>query len=285
MKRGVLFLSLALLSLPFVSEAQNRNEVTGAMLITTTDTIITHLPPPPPPVEKKPKTKAKAIELKKGYQQEVSVAYSYLDDYDDGIHQLNFNYIGGYRFNHYFYAGIGTGLDFAASHNFRPLTMEDCYLIADSRYYGVGSNIWIHDYHVYEFDNLPVQKVSIPLYVHLRTYFMKTKWAPFLAFSAGVRFSTPKKLDIHNGYRHSYSYSNYYEIKDYIRTEKYGAVTGMFEVMPGVSYQFNDKYTFNFQFGYATRSGHKWCRYLNQDGYSIQRTWYHGFTMRLGFVF
>ena len=111
---------------------------------------------------------------------------------------------------------------------------------------------------------------------------MKTRLAPFLAFSGGVRFSAPKKLEVYenDGYY-------YYDRKfgDYIRTEKYGAVTGMFEVLPGVSYQFNDKYTFNFQIGYATRSGHEWYSYWDQDGYSIQRTWYHGFTLRLGFVF
>ena len=284
MKRGVLFLSLALLSLPFVSEAQNRNEVTGAMLITTTDTIITHLPPPPPPVEKKPKTKAKAIELKKGYQQEVSFAYSYFEvsyyynHHCPQLHQLNFNYIGGYRFNHYFYAGIGTGLDFAASYNFRPLAVPGYDIVADSRYYEKGDGI--DNIRAY-FSILPVQKVSIPLYVHLRSYFMKTKWSPFLAFSAGVRFSAPKNVDIHE-------YNNWYRtIGDYIRTEKYGAVTGMFEVMPGVNYQYNKNLGFNFQFGYATRSAHRIGNsYHDTTNHVIRRDeWYHGFTMRLGVTF
>ena len=276
MKRGVLFLSLALLSLPFVSEAQNRNEVTGAMLITTTDTIITHLPPPPPPVEKKPKTKAKAIEVKKGYQQEVSFAYSFMDVWPS-VHHINFNYIGGFRFNRHLFVGVGTGLDFGAGFNFKPYVVEDSsYIYIDP----TGAE-------GYGADALPIQKLSIPLYAHFKVYFMKTRLAPFLAFSGGVRFSAPKKLEVYEHDEKNYSWSRF---GDYIRTEKYGAVTGMFEVLPGVSYQFNDKYTFNFQFGYATRSGHKWYNswynsLYNKDDYSIKRTWCHGFTMRLGFVF
>lgn len=273
MKRGVLFLSLALLSLPFVSEAQNRNEVTGAMLITTTDTIITHLPPPPPPVEKKPKTKAKAIELKKGYQQEVSVAYSFMAKWMS-IHHINFNYIGGYRFNHHLFVGVGTGLNFGAGYNFKPYVIEDHFHI----YRAPTSIIGWDDSSDY---NLPFQKLSIPLYAHFKVYFMKTRLAPFLAFSGGVLFSAPKKLEVYENDGRSYSP----KFGDYIRTEKYGAVTGMFEVMPGVNYQYSNNLGFNFQFGYATRSGHEWDRDLNENDYSIQRTWYHGFTMRLGVTF
>ena len=287
MKRGVLFLSLALLSLPFVSEAQNRNEVTGAMLITTTDTIITHLPPPPPPVGKKPKTKAKAIELKKGYQQEVSFAYSFLSDlhgcdHDIFLHHINFNYVGGYRFNHHIFLGVGSGLDFAGGMNFRPLVLVDfSQQCADIREIGEGDTF---DYHLVQYGYLPVQKVSVPLYAHFRVYFLKTKLTPFLAFSAGMRFSASKALAIYDSYYSNYNRSRY-EVGHYIRTDSYGAVTGMFEVMPGVSYQFNDKYTFNFQFGYATRSGHEWVDYRGDGDCELQNTWYHGFTMRLGFVF
>ena len=99
-----------------------------------------------------------------------------------------------------------------------------------------------------------------------------------------MRFSASKALAIYDSYYSNYNRSRY-EVGHYIRTDSYGAVTGMFEVMPGVSYQYSKNLGFNFQFGYATRSGHEWDDDLNEDDYSIQRTWYHGFTMRLGFVF
>ena len=248
MKRFLAFLVL-LVSVSTLAFAQ-KNTISGSMMINTTDIIKTK------------KVFAKAT-VERGFEQEASFAYSFMDDWPS-IHHINFNYIGGYRFNHHLFVGVGTGLDFGAGYNFKPYAAEDyCYIT------GGGSSM--------AHDELPIQKLSIPLYAHFKVYFMKTRLAPFLAFSGGVRFSAPKKLEV---------YENYWpKLSDYIRTEKYGAVTGMFEVLPGVSYQFNDKYTFNFQFGYATRSGHKWDDDLYEDDYSIQRTWYHGFTMRLGFVF
>ena len=294
MKRGILFLSLALLFVPFVSFAQNNNEVTGAMLITTTDSIVTQ-PTPTPPVEKKAKVKKefKTIEVKKGYQQEVSLAYSWLDEGGPEINQLNFNYVGGYRFNHYFYAGIGTGLDFAASHTYKPMTFYDRSGLLDWQVYESGDKIR-SSYNSFRHRNLPIQKVSIPLYVHLRAYFMKTKWAPFIAFSAGIRISAPKKLGIYDyeideGSIWSSS-DDFYVIKNHTRTEMYGTITGMFEVMPGVNYQYSKNLGFNFQFGFAARSGHRWDRdnnfnYNYYTAHYASQYWYNGITMRLGVTF
>ena len=276
MKRLVLFLSIASLSSPFISVAQNQDKVTGAMVIHTTETIVKQLVVTPKEEPVKEKKKLKAVEIKRGYQQEVSFAWSCLPCCEDRNH-INFNYVGGFRFNHYFFAGIGTGLDFGAGYNFKPLTFDDDRMVLDSQEFKTGDQFYT--YGVNSFGELPIQKVSIPLYVHLRAYFMKTKWAPFLAFSAGMRISASKKLDIYHLYK-EYDYGLRYTIGDYIRTEKYGAVTGMFEIMPGVNYQYSNKLGFNFQFGYATRTTH-----YRMDHGSIYRDWCHGFTMRLGVVF
>ena len=295
MKRYTILLSLTLLLIPFISSAQNKDEVTGALLIKTTKTKQVQ-PAPTPPVTTpedvvKSKSKLKAVEFKKGYQQEVSFAYSFLDDLyssdvnDTYLHHINFNYVGGYRFNHHLYVGVGTGLDFAAGMNFRPMTLEghsEC--CADIKYINQGD---VFNYDLQYFGYLPVQKISIPLYTHLRVYFLKTKWSPFLAFSAGMRISASKKLDVYEAIEDSDSWRSRYIVGDYVRTEKYGAVTGMFEVMPGVSYQYNKNLGFNFQFGYATRSGSVWMDYSNYETLPgvINTDWYHGFTMRLGVVF
>ena len=163
-------------------------------------------------------------------------------------------------------------MDFGAGHAFKPYVVEN----HDNVYSSPTASYTYSD----DWGDLPIQKVSIPLYAHFKVYFMKTRLAPFLAFSGGVRFSAPKKLEVYD-----YTYSSSNRFGDYIRTEKYGAVTGMFEVLPGVSYQFNDKYTFNFQIGYTTRSGHEWDDHYGDESYTIQKIWYHGMTMRLGFVF
>ena len=242
-----------------------RNTISAGMLIRNTEVI----------KKERQKKGFKTIDFKKGYQQEVSFAWSWAANYYDVIHHINLNYIGGFRFNHHLFVGGGTGLDFGAGYTFKPYVIENHNNI-------FHSPTASHTEYYMQYD-LPIQKVSIPLYAHFKVYFMKTRLAPFLAFSGGVRFSAPKKLEV---YENDAKYS--YDIKfgDYIRTEKYGAVTGMFEVLPGVSYQLNDKYTCNFQIGYATRSGHRWNgSYWNGDYNTIRRTWYHGMTMRLGFVF
>ena len=285
MKRLVLFLSIASLSSPFISVAQNQDKVTGAMVVHTTETIVKQPVVTPKEESVKEKKKLKAVEIKRGYQQEVSFAYSFLsnlysvEDKENIVNQINLNYIGGYRFNHHFFVGIGTGLDFAASMNFKPLVLSDLYAeFADADHCKVGDRVYDHYNECVYGGCLPIQKVSIPLYVHLRAYFTKTKWSPFLAFSAGMRISASKTMDIHES---TGKYGDWRELRigDYICTKKYGAVTGMFEVMPGINYQFNKNLGFNFQFGYATRSGKNYFNgFLDND-------FYHGFTMRLGVVF
>ncbi|MBR0339032.1 MAG: hypothetical protein IIX40_02435 [Alistipes sp.] len=275
MKRFVFgVIALLLLGAPFSVSAQ-RNTVTGAMIIHNTDVI----------KSKRAKRQYAVADIKKGYQQEVSFAYSFLsnlysvEDNENIVNQINLNYIGGYRFNHHFFVGIGTGLDFAASMNFKPLVLSDLYgEFADADHCKVGDRVYDHYNECLYGGCLPIQKVSIPLYVHLRAYFTKTKWSPFLAFSAGMRISASKKMDIHESNRKSWDWRER-RIGDYICTEKYGAVTAMFEVMPGINYQFSKNLGFNFQFGYATRSGKNYF-----DGF-LNNDWYHGFTMRFGVVF
>lgn len=239
MKR-FLFASLAFLLFTTSTLSAQRNTISGAMITTTTDVIKI----------KKERKLLKTVNITKGFKQEVNLAYSFIDFLTS---HLNFNYIAGYRFNHYLFVGAGAGLDFGCTNNHKPL------LVRSGNYGG---------YYItnqYKYYDLPVQKVAIPLYAHFKAYFMKTRWAPFLAFSAGVRFSTAKKT--------------YESVSDMQYSYKYGAVTGMFEVLPGVSFKYNDKYDFNFQFGYATRSGH-----FNYSG-GIAKDWYHGFTAKFGFVF
>ncbi len=201
--------------------------------------------------------------IKKGYQQEISTAYSWMANYES-TNMLNVNYIGGVRFGHHFYLGIGTGFDFTLSNcGYQPHVMQDNWNI----YYDDDRNSKAATF------NLPLQILSIPLYGHFKLYFAKTKWAPFLAFSGGVRFSKSKYVDIYNGA---------YYFGDYNHSESYGAVSGMFEVMPGISCQLNKNTAINFQLGYATRQLYSWGH--NSNSISTDY-WYHGLTARFGIVF
>ncbi len=198
--------------------------------------------------------------IKKGYQQEVSVAYSWMTNYTSE-NQLSVNYIGGYRFNHHLYLGIGTGLNFSLSNvGYYPYVK----LYSPEIYYSDYKN------NIYSSYTLPVQVLAVPLYGHIKVYLSKNKWAPFLAFSGGVLLSSPKEVSVYRDYN----------LNDFMETREYGAVSGIFEVMPGVSYQFNKKLALNLQFGYATRQIHSWISSeINSD------FWYHGFTARFGLVF
>lgn len=269
MKRFFLLLLLSLF-LTITTFAQ-KNSISGAMMVEITDVI-------------KTKKQFATVDIKMGYQQEVSFAYSFMDGTGS---MFNLNYIGGWRFNRYFYAGIGTGLDFSG-HNERQFVCEYMngstyrYITGTYNINDVGSTEektgkeYVTDYYL----SLSNQVLAIPLYAHLRVYFMNTKWSPFLAFSAGIRLSASKKLDV---YEASRPYWGNFTIGDYKRTEKYGAVTGMFEVLPGVSYQYSRDMAFNFQIGYATRDQYE-IRSYNPGG-EMKRDWSHGFTIRLGVVF
>ena len=188
------------------------------------------------------------VEINRGFEQGVTLSYArYLGLYN----QLSLNYIGGCRINHYLFAGLGTGLDFEAKHN-------GCVIMNDSGY-------------------LPAQIVSVPLYLHLRAYLMKTRWAPFLAFSGGCRFSSPKEVE--------YSYWAYVG-SDYVQVSgnmQYGVLRGLLDVMLGVNYQYSKDLTFNIQAGCAAYNVP--CYIYGRYDYIMKEDLAHGFVIKFGVTF
>ena len=231
-----------------------QNAISSALTINRTEII------------KTPK-KFKQSDVVKGYQQEVSLGTIWDYGGDDGTYRVSLNYLGGYRFNHHLFVGFGTGLDFGVTNSFSPFTFNEHYYIYNANS-SSGNNRYNYED---QWKDLPVQRIAIPVYLHIRAYFMKTKWAPFLSLSGGVRVSTPKVLNVY--------IANGNEVVAHDYSERYGLVTGMIEIMPGVNYQAKKGLGFNFQAGYAARSGHEW------EYYSINNKWYHGFTIRLGVTF
>lgn len=232
------------------------------------------------------KSQQNANDVKKGYYSEVSLAYSYLSSWES-FSQINLNYIGGYRFNHHIVIGLGTGLDFAVGNSYKPLVTlgKDSVYEADYIKYGDrlsdGYTSSLGKKPESRWGQLPVQTLAVPLYAHFRAIILKTKWSPFVAFSAGVRLSSPKQLDI-------YRADNALIVKNYIQTCQYGLATGMFELMAGVCYHNSKDVGFNLQIGYAARGGHCWTYsnlYSGTDEHHIENDWYQGLTLRLGVTF
>ena len=133
----------------------------------------------------------KLYDAKVGFQQFVElspkIAFSHYG-------HTGINYIGGWRFNNWIYAGVGTGLEFA--HNFAKGAKDF-----------IGSDIVTYEYwrHYYislssvdiDADNYGCfNRVSIPLYLHLRAYYMRTKWAPYSSVSFGGRLA-PKDSGVY----------------------------------------------------------------------------------------
>ena len=107
----------------------------------------------------------------KGYDQYINLSYGYnrVSDF------IELNYIGGYRFNHLFFLGIGTGVDFAL---FTPIMEE-------------------------KFANCMPTRVNIPVYFNFRTNFLNKAWSPYISVSAGARISPISQK--RNGYTYNQS--------------------------------------------------------------------------------
>ena len=107
----------------------------------------------------------------KGYDQYINLSYGYnrVSDF------IGLNYIGGYRFNHLFFLGIGTGVDFAL---FTPIMEE-------------------------KFANCMPTRVNIPVYFNFRTNFLNKAWSPYISVSAGARISPISQK--RNGYTYNQS--------------------------------------------------------------------------------
>ena len=169
------------------------------------------------------KTKKQLPEVKPGYEQSIDVAYSQFFNGEIGI---DLNYIGGWRFNRMFYAGLGTGLYFDASY-----TGSDFA----SNFYGYG----ILDMHT----------INIPVFAHGKVYFTQKRYMPFIGLSIGGTFSSPK-----DG-RASYEYTIYndngnYEWKENRFPFSYGTCRFLLNPTVGVDYRINADMDIYLSLGY-----------------------------------
>lgn len=165
-------------------------------------------------------TKFRKYDAKLGYQQHLSLGSWLTTSFGDAPYSaIRMYYTGGMRFNDYLFAGIGAGVDIGLS-NAKKAVIE-CN--QDEMIYGCA---------------LPMQRFAIPLFVNAKAYLMRTKVAPYLSLSAGVRLSTPKSASI------------YGDNEELVETYKYGAVKPFFEFAAGVNYRINEWRSYNFEFGF-----------------------------------
>lgn len=130
-------------------------------------------------------------DAKRGYQQFVELGSRFLYSGPEDRGATGIDYIGGWRFNNWFFAGIGIGMDFSHS-------------VADGIAEHVGTSVTLYnDYYYWSHYDIceqlglndngkggAISPVNIPIYVHLRGYYMRTKWAPYSSLSLGGELAT-----------------------------------------------------------------------------------------------
>ena len=165
MKRIFVFTLLLSFLLPGLKAQSDQNVVAGF----TTETVTVDILETPAPAPKKVKS------YKAGYQSNLS--FNLISNYDD-CGRFSIDYIGGVRFNRYFYLGVGIGL---------------CGENGKGEYY-IPNN-----------DEKAIHPmVSVPLYLHGRAYMGKKKCQPYFALSTGGYIAFPVYVE---GYYDSERYS------------------------------------------------------------------------------
>lgn len=174
------------------------------------------------------KTKIAAInEEIAGWKNSIYINVSSCDDYEPGIisPSIGIEYVGGKRFNNAFFLGFGTGV-VLNTHNQRAAYWDDWALATPLC--------------------LPLNRVSIPLYVNVKLYLSQTRCQPYISLSSGLRFSG----------KHLFEFSSYslmgvaYDKSEYLNNShslKYG--TNQYFITPGLGldYRFKSGTTLSLQ--------------------------------------
>ena len=198
---------------------------TTAQIITSSQTITTKTQ-----IKKEKVKKERKIlpPVSKGYQQSLEFTFS---TYDLSVKaeesfQFGIDYIGGYRFSNYFFAGVGIGLNFNNSVT-TPCLNYGWYVFSQDDYAvsGINENVF-----------------KVPLYLHIRLYMTKTRCQPFFALSLGGQISGHKKIENDTGY--------FPDLNDWTYS------TSSFFLNPelGVSYRITEKYNLYLAIGFMART-------------------------------
>lgn len=151
-------------------------------------------------------------------------------------------YTGGWRFGNFFFLGFGTGI--LVYPNVLPwgesqVAKGEFSVISNSYSYNYGTDV---PEGYYTYDDLHDKyhnpsRIAVPLYLHTKFRFMRTKVAPFLSASGGLMFNGYLSCDDNQrGYDPSYGdfkYDRYY---------KNGAdVVYYADIMLGIDIRFRNK--------------------------------------------
>lgn len=224
----------------------------------------------------------KLYDAKVGFQQFVELSPK-IDFFDFSYGHTGINYIGGWRFNNWIYAGVGTGLEFA--HNFAKGAKD--FIGSDIvTYSGYSDDDYISSEDIDADKHGCFNRVSIPLYLHLRAYYMRTKWAPYSSVSFGGRLA-PKD----SGVYFDFSTGVDWRINDdYHAYFSLGFWLSKFRETSGWNYELNTNDWYSSDEDCGTRA----CPYYNSEESHYHNKFYNlfcrkdaygGMSFRLGISF
>lgn len=146
-------------------------------------------------------TKKKSIVSRQGFQQSLELGTK-LDLREEYKGTTGVNYIGGYRFNSHFFAGIGVGLECAhfVAKGVKENVGKNAFLVSESWSLRTFSELdvftkrelGIPDTRGMDNAEGSLNRIAVPLYLHLKGYYTKTKCAPYSSLSIGGFFA-PKE--------------------------------------------------------------------------------------------
>lgn len=192
------------------------------------------------------KTKKQLPEVKPGYEQSIDVACTYFFNDEMGI---DLNYIGGWRFNRMFYAGLGTGL------YINVIDKGAHIILANDR-------------------TLELNTVNIPLYAHGKVYLTQKRYMPFIGLSIGGTFSTPINKN-----------ARYYEQMFYTDIPvSYGTCRFLLNPMIGVDYRINADMDIYLSLGYRGMTQPE-VTILTPYSISVGPTFVGAIDLHIGFTF
>ena len=240
MKRLLIIVFLLSFLLTECFELNAQNNIRGGMTINTTT------------IYQKKKEKKQLAPVKLGFQHTLTA--NYISEFDD-CYKGGIDYIAGFRFNRWLYAGVGLGLSFEAG--------DDFY-----RYYSSGDDIR--------------PEFTVPLYLHAKAYvnLANKRYAPFFALSTGVNIAGSVEVEYYNYW---YSNGRYNSVTYY---DKYNPTNIFVEPAIGFDYRLTSKISAYLQLGLNVHS----VSYMNTFSTVEEKVYCENdaecdMSIKLGFVF
>ncbi len=203
---------------------------------------------------------------------------NYSDD-SFGYFPLRADYIAGYRTKSNVFFGAGIGIEVGLGYYLaRELAIQGNAQFFTALNYIDGGLMRTSFNQI-----LPLSKVRVPIFAHLRYYMTNTRWQPFIAISLGSSIGKQQSIDVYDIVEPNYD-NGYEELgKNLLNTLTY-STTGVFvEPMFGLDFRMVEKCSINLQIGGVFQTLP--CLYEKNGIGAVKQRIQCGLSGKIGFTF